>query len=243
MTAGTDGVSAQLASGNAQTYMNNAQQYATQASAAAATASNAAQTAASAAQAATNLAASLLALLSGTALVPQSVNDTDAIGLARGGQLLSLSYGELRDDIQDGLLQASNNLEDVESPTEALCNLGGVASNSIKSSLVTNTSNDETVSTVFSFTPGTDGLLTVISQGGSGGTNAVSVPLEIAVASATGASLLNSNCNSNGSYNIATFTAQFEVTAGEAVTVTITQTAPANTTQSNLSSFFIYLPS
>lgn len=241
MSDGTDAAS--LAAGSAQTSMNNALQYATQASSAAATASNAAMTATQAAQAAMQNAGALLALLSGTGLVPQEIREDDALGFGRGGQLYSVTYSMLKKELQANMVLAANNLTDVADAAQALQNLGGVAQSSIKSSLVTNNSNSGSVSTAFSFTPGTDGLLTVLSQGGSGGTNAVSVSLVIAVASVEGATLLNSNTNSNGSYNLANFSAQFEVSAGVPVTVVITQTAPQNTTQSNLSSFFIYLPS
>lgn len=244
MSDGTDGASAtELAVGNAQTYMNNARQYAAQANSAATTASNFAQAAATAAKTTATQVAALLALVSGAGLVPESIEDTDAMGFGRLGQLYSVSYAMLKKELQAGMLHGENNLSDVANPAAALAALGGVAQSSIKSSLVTNASNGPTVSTAFCFTPGTDGFLTVLSQGGAAGTNAVSVSLVIAVDTVEGATLLNSNSNSNGSYNIASFSAQFAVTALVPVTVVIKQSAPSSSTQSNLSSFFIYLPS
>lgn len=243
MSDGTDALSAvQLAEGNAQTYMNNAQSYATQASGAAAVASGAAATAAQAAQSATQQAAALLSWLGGTAQLLTKFKDTDSIGFARMGQLYSVSYAALKMDIQSGLVQAVNNLEDVAEPTLALANLGGVAKSSVKSSLVSNRTTTPSVSTTFSFTPGTDGFLSSISNGGSAGSSSPSMGLDIAVTTTTGCTLLNSQQNGTGSYDFGALFAQFSVQAGVPVTVTITQTAPPGTSNSNLSSLFIYLP-
>lgn len=243
MSDGTDGLSAvQLAAGNAQTYMNNAQQYATQASNAAATASNAAFTAAQTAQTLSHQLAQLMALLAGTNTELSEIEDSDSIGIAREGQLFSATYATLKSLLQSGLLESTNDLSDIADPATALANLGGVASNSIKSSLVTNFTAGTTVANTFSFTPGADGYLTVIGQGGSAGTTSPSVELDIEVTKSIGATLLNSDCNGNGTYNLAVFTAQFSVTKGVPVTVTVTQTAPPGTNSNNLSAFFIYLP-
>jgi hypothetical protein len=243
MSDDTDGVSAaQLAAGNAQTYMNNAQSYATQASGSAAVASGAAATAAQAAQSATQQAAALLSWLGGTAQLLDQFKDTDSIGFARAGQLYSVNYSALKTDIQSGLLQAKNDLEDVADPSAALANLGGVGQGSVKSSLVSNTTTSASVSTTFSFTPGSDGLLSSISNGGSAGSSTPSLGLDIEVTTTQGCTLLNSQGNGTGSYNFASFFAQFSVKAGVPVTVTITQTAPPGTSNSNLSSLFIYLP-
>jgi hypothetical protein len=242
MSDGSDVSAAQLAAGNAQTYQNNAQQYATQASSSAAIASGAANQAAQAAQSATQNAAVLLALVSGAGTAITQLRDTDALGVVRTGQLYSVSYSTLKASLQDGLLQASNNLDDVEDAQTALTNLGGVARNSIKSSLVTNSSTDTTVSTTFSFTPGQDGVLSVLAQGGSNGSTEPAVELVIATTVTTGCALENDQCNGNGSYQLACYSAQYTVTAGVPVTVTVTQTGPAGTSSNTLASLFIYLP-
>lgn len=242
MSDGTDDVSAQLAAGNAQTYMNNAQSYALQASNAAASASNAALSAAQTAQALSQQLSQLMALLAGTNVELQDLEPEDSIAVAREGQLFNAPYGMLKGLIQTGLLQAANNLQDLDDPAAALAALGGVASTSIKSSLVTNSNSSETVSTSFSFTPGTDGFLSIIAQGGSAGTTSPAIELDIEVSKSVGATLLNSDCNGNGTYNLAVFTAQFVVQKGVAVNITLTQTAPPGTNTNNLSAFFIYLP-
>jgi hypothetical protein len=238
-----DGASAaQLAAGNAQSYMNNAQSYATQASSAAATASSAALAATHTADALSQQLAIVMALLAGTSPELGALEDTDAVGIGREGQLYNAPYSVLRDLIRAGRLDATNNLSDVEDSAAALANLGGVASSSIKSSMVTNQTTSETVSCSFSFTPGTDGFLSIIAQGGSAGTTSPAVELVISVAKSVGATLLNSDCNGNGTYNLAVFTAQFMVKKGVPVTLTLTQTAPPGTNTNNLSAFFIYLP-
>jgi hypothetical protein len=244
MSDGSDGVSAaQLASGAAQTYMNNAQQYATQASSSAATASSAAASAANIAELFATQSAGIMALITGDAPGVQTFQDEDVLTIVRNGKLYSVPYAAVLAVFEALFLQASNNLDDVPEPATALNNLGGVSKNSIKSSLVANTTGSETVSTSFSFTPGTNGVLTVLSQGGSGGTNAVSVGLNIGITQMVGATLLTNQQNNNGSFNLGIFNAQFTVTAGVPVTVTITQTAPTGTTSNQLSSLFIYLPS
>lgn len=232
-----------LAAGNAQTYMNNAQQYATQASNAAATASAAAATAAQQAALLSQQSAGIMALITGDSPPVEEFQDNDILTIVRNGKLYSVPYAAILAVFETIFLQAQNNLSEVEDPVQALSNLGGVASNSIKSSLVSNTSSDSVVSTSFSFTPGTDGRLTILSQGGSGGTNAVSVGLDIEVTLATGCTLINSQSNNNGSFNLGIMSAQYAVEAGVPVNITVTQTAPANATASQLSSFFIYLPS
>jgi hypothetical protein len=224
MSDGSDVSAAQLAAGNAQTYQNNAQQYATQASSSAAIASGAANQAAQAAQSATQNAAVLLALVSGAGTAITQLRDTDALGVVRTGQLYSVSYSTLKASLQDGLLQASNNLDDVEDAQTALTNLGGVARNSIKSS------------------PGQDGVLSVLAQGGSNGSTEPAVELVIATTVTTGCALENDQCNGNGSYQLACYSAQYTVTAGVPVTVTVTQTGPAGTSSNTLASLFIYLP-
>jgi hypothetical protein len=244
MSDGTDGASAaDLAAGNAQTYMNNAQQYATQASTSAATASQAAATASNIAQLFAAQSAGIQALITGDAPPVKAFQDTDVLTIVRAGKLYSVPYAVILSVFEALFLQAGNNLEDVQNPAEALSNLGGVAANSVKSSLVSNTSSSETVSTSFSFTPGANGLLTILSQGGSGGTNAISVGPQIAVSQAVGCTLINSLSNNSGSFNLGIMSAQYSVTKGVPVTITVTQTAPTNTTSSSLSSFFIYLPS
>lgn len=242
MSDGTDGVSAQLAAGNAQTYMNNAQSYATQASGAAVAASNAALAATQTAQALSQQLGQLMALLAGTNIELSTLEDEDLVAVAREGQLFNAPYATLKGLIQAGLAQVENNLSDLQDPAQALANLGGVPSTSIKSSLVTNATASETVSATFSFTPGTDGFLSIIAQGGSAGTTSASVELDIEVTTSVGATLLNSDCNGNGTYNLAVFTAQLAVKKGIPVTVSLTQTAPAGTNTNNLSAFFIYLP-
>ncbi len=243
MSDGTDGASAvTLAAGNAQTYMNNARQYATQASSAAATASTAASTASDIAQLFALQSAGIMALITGDSPPLQAFESTDVLTVVRSGQLYSVPYAAVLAAFETLFLQAENNLSDLSNAEQALSYLGGTPLNSIKSSLVTNTTGTSVVSTSFSFTPGTDGYLTVLSQGGSGGTNAVSVALDIEVTVSSGCTLLNSQQNNNGSFNLGLLSAQFSVTAGQAVTITITQTAPEGTTNNALSSFFIYLP-
>jgi hypothetical protein len=244
MSDGSDGVSAaQLASGAAQTYMNNAQQYATQASSSAATASSAAASAAGIAELFATQSAGIMALITGDAPGVQTFEDNDILTIVRNGKLYSVPYAAVLAVFEALFLQVTNNLDDVPEPATALNNLGGVSKSSIKSSLVANTSSSETVSTSFSFTPGTDGVLTILSQGGSGGTNAVSVGLDIGVTQMVGATLLTNQQNNNGSFNLGIFNAQFSVKAGVAVNLTVTQTAPTGTTSNQLSSLFIYLPS
>lgn len=244
MSDGTDGVSAaELAAGNAQTYMNNAQQYATQASTSAATATTAAATASQIAQLFAAQSAGIQALITGDAPGLDTFQPTDVLTIVRSGKLYSVPYEAILGVFEALFLQAESNLKDVADPAKALSNLGGIAANSVKSSLVSNTSSNETVSTSFSFTPGSDGLLTILSQGGSAGTNAVSVGLQIAVSQAIGCTFVDGQANNSGSFNLGVMSAQYAVTKGVPVNITVTQTAPANTTNSSLSSFFIYLPS
>jgi hypothetical protein len=244
MSDGSDGVSAaQLAEGAAQTYMNNAQQYATQASSSAAAASSAAATASNIAELFATQSAGIMALITGDAPGVQTFEDDDVLTIVRNGKLYSVPYAAVLAVFETIFLQVSNNLSDIADPAEALANLGGVAANSVKSSLVANTSSSETVATSFCFTPGADGVLTILSQGGSSGTNAVSVGLDIEVTAMKGATLTASQQNNNGSFNLGIFNAQYEVTANTPVSITVTQTAPSGTTASQLSSLFIYLPS
>jgi hypothetical protein len=232
-----------LAAGSAQVYMNNAQQYAMQASGAAATASAAAATATEIAALFAQQSAEVQALVTGSSPPVEEFKDDDILTVVRNGKLYSVPYAAILAVFESIFTQQSNNLADVADPVEALSNLGGVSSSSVKSSLVSNTSSDSVVSTSFSFTPGTDGRLTILSQGGSGGTNAVSVGLDIEVTQAIGCTLINSQSNNNGSFNLGIMSAQYAVSAGVPVNVTVKQTAPSGTTASQLSSFFIYLPS
>jgi hypothetical protein len=225
---------------NAQNYLNSASRFATNAGNSASAASNSATTATNAAATATAAAALVDGFVTGSETDAGVLQDDDSFAVARGGVLHSTKLSAMAQSMRDGLLNAENNLSDVGDSAEALANVGGAPLAGFLSQLVTASSTSSlTVSTTFSFTPTVDGKVAVLAQGGAYGYTTGSMSQEFTTV--TGAMNLGSQGNASAS-NLATTSAQFAVTAGVPVTLTLSQTAPTGTSNNQMASLFIFLP-
>jgi hypothetical protein len=225
---------------NAQNYLNSASRFATNAGNSASAASNSATTATNAAATATAAAALVDGFVTGSETDAGALQDDDGFAVARDGVLHSTKLSVMAESMRAGLLNAENNLNDVADAAEALANVGGAPLAGFLSQLVTASSTSSlTVSTTFSFTPTVDGKVAVMAQGGAYGYTTGSMSQEFTTVN--GATSLGSQGNTSAS-NLAMTSAQFAVTAGVPVTLTLSQTAPTGTSSNQMASLFIFLP-